>query len=77
MQHLSRTLELVNDGARLPLFTAEFPDYLAANTVALRDRADGSETRDLSLDAVIEKLKAEIESKAIRAGVTTYTLQYD
>ena len=41
---------------------------LAANTVALRDRADGSETRDLSLDAVIAKLKAEVESKAIRAG---------
>jgi threonyl-tRNA synthetase len=39
---------------------------MAAGTVALRDRVDGSETRDLPLNAVIQKLKTEVDSKAIR-----------
>jgi threonyl-tRNA synthetase len=39
---------------------------MAAGTVALRDRVDGSETRDLTLNAVIQKLKTEVDSKAIR-----------
>ena len=43
---------------------------LAANTVALRDRADGTETRNLTLDAVIAKLKTEVETKAIRVAAT-------
>jgi threonyl-tRNA synthetase len=39
---------------------------MAAGTVALRDRVDGNETRDLTLDAVLTKLREEVTTKAIR-----------
>ena len=44
---------------------------MAANTVALRDRVDGTETRDLTLDVVIAKLKEEVETKALRGNISS------
>jgi threonyl-tRNA synthetase len=40
----------------------------AAGTVALRDRADGKETRDLKLEAVVDQLAAEVRAKTVRGA---------